>query len=67
MRNKDKSVKYSCERKKTFCSYKYTNSLMLGSLRQLILIDKAGSITSFSSKHAFSSVILCAKNIENFF
>ena len=43
---------------------KCTKSSMLGSLRHPI--DKAGSITSFSSKEAFPKISLSSKKVKRF-
>ena len=55
MRNKDKTLQHSHERKETFNINKYTKiSNVIGSLRHPI--GKAGSRTSLSSEDAFTSV-----------
>ena len=64
MKNKDNGLKHSYKRKKTFYMNKCTKSSMLGSLRHPI--DKAGSITSFSSKEAFPKISLSSKKVKRF-
>ena len=64
MRNKDKSLKQSYERKILFMSIDSQKSLMLGSLRHSI--DKSGSITLFGSEDNFPSVSLSAKKLKLF-
>ena len=65
MRNNDKSLKHSHERKRRFfISIDIQKSSMLGSLQHSV--DKTGSTTSFSSEDAFPIVNLSDEKLKLF-
>ena len=65
MRNNDKSLEHSHERKRRFfISIDIQKSSMLGSLQHSI--DKAGSTISFSSEDAFPIVNLSDEKLKLF-